>query len=152
MSKSDEFDEFVDDFLASGEKNPDESLEFLAGLAHEQDDEVAHFSRVQLSTTETIPGRTLIDSKGVVSGRVVRGQGMWKNFKMLMGSDALGKRSGALEKDFAAMEQECFKQIKSLAFNKGANAVIGVSLQYGETSGEANLFYVVATGTAVLAK
>jgi len=136
MAEKDSFDDFVDDLLEKGEERHVE----------EQKSEID----VLLCSTPIVPGRKILKIRGLVSGRIVKGQGFWTNLKMAFGSDSFGKRSGALEADFQKMEYECFRQLKVAAQRKGANAVIGVSLQFGETSGEANLFYAVALGTAAI--
>lgn len=146
---TDDFDSFVDDLLENGEQKPLPTKKFLAGLEKNLEEQ-PHYSRVLLSTTASCPGHQIVQSKGIVTGRVVKGQGPWKNFKMAFGTDAWGGRSETMEKEFLAMEQECFRQLKAAAFQKGANGVVGVSLQFGETSGEANLFFAIATGTAVV--
>lgn len=121
---------------------------FLQNLADTLETE-PHYSQVLLSTLPLVPGKDIVEMKGLVSAHVVKGQGKWKAISMSL-SDAFGRRSDTLEKEFMAMEQECYRQLKQRAFTCGANAVAGITVQFGEASGEADLFYAVATGTALI--
>jgi uncharacterized protein YbjQ (UPF0145 family) len=148
MSKPDEFDAFVDDLLVNGEKNAE--VEAATVSIEEDPHRPPAWLRVVVCTTPSIPERQIKKTLGVVSGRAVKGQGPLKNLLMKVFADEFGRRSATLEKEFQQMEQECFRQLKVAANDKGANAVVSVALQFGETSGEADLFFAVATGTAVV--
>lgn len=144
-STGDDFDAFVDDVLSGNESDQMGS----ASASHVRPNPVstAH-AKVSLSTTPDIHGRTITESCGLVSGHCVTGQGLWKNVKMAL-SDSFGKRSQTMENELQRMQQECFRQLKMAAHQKGCDAVVGVSIRFGEMSGEADMFYATAIGTAV---
>lgn len=62
-------------------------------------------------------------------------------------SDFFGGRSGTAQDALRKARQTCIHELKSEAHRAGANAVIGVALDYSEIS---NLLFLVATGTAVV--
>ena len=143
-SSGDDFDAFVDDVLSGKD-----STETQASPSDVRPDPVpTAYAKIFLSTTSEIHGRPVAESCGLVSGHCVTGQGLWKNVKMAL-SDSFGKRSQTMENELQRMQQECFRQLKVAAHQKGCDAVVGVSIRFGEVSGEADMFYATAIGTAV---
>lgn len=150
--QTDDFDAFIDGVLADDTKVASGAAAPPVLPDHIEFETQPSWHSVRLCTTESVPGKEVTSLVGLVTARTVFGQGPWKTLKMALGSDSFGKRSKVLEGEFLKMEQECFRQLKTAAYQKGANAVVGLSLQFGETSGEADLFYAVAIGTAVVAE
>jgi uncharacterized protein YbjQ (UPF0145 family) len=154
MTRSDEFEEFVEGVLAdesqvSTQPRPT-TEEFVNLLERFESESQPQWAVVRLCTTPTLPGSESAIHVALVSARVVLSQSPWKNLKTALGTESASGRSETLEADFLKMEQECFRQLKAAAYQKGADAVVGVSLQFGETTGEANLFFATATGTAII--
>ena len=64
--------------------------------------------------------------------------------------DIVGGRSGAVQNVLRDARKTALYELKEEAYKSGANAVVGVDLDYSEISGKGNnMMFVVATGTAV---
>lgn len=101
-----------------------------------------------LSTTPTIEGHTIKEYKGVVTGETIIGANFIKDFFAGI-RDALGGRSKSYEKVLAEARDESMREMQERAFMLGANAIVGIDIDY-ETVGEGNSMLMVAvSGTAV---
>ncbi len=102
-----------------------------------------------LSTTPTIEGHTIREYKGVVTGETIIGANFVKDFFAGI-RDIVGGRSGSYEKVLRKAKDTSMKEMMERARELGANAVVGIDIDY-ETIGETNSMLMVATsGTAVL--
>lgn len=103
-----------------------------------------------ITTTDTIQGKT-IEYIGLVNGEAIMGTNFVSDFFSGI-TDVVGGRSGAYEKSLRKGKDIALKEMEAEAFEKGANAIIGVDLDY-EVLGEKNgMMMVVASGTAVIIK
>ena len=102
-----------------------------------------------LTTTPVIEGRTIKEYKGVVTGETIIGANFFKDF--LAGiRDFVGGRSGSYEKVLREAKDTSMQEMMERAQDLGANAVVGIDIDY-ETIGEKNSMLMVATsGTAVV--
>mgnify|MGYP000345515136 FL=1 len=101
-----------------------------------------------LSTTPTIEGHTIKEYKGVVTGETIIGANFIKDFFAGI-RDVLGGRSKSYEKVLAEARDESMREMQERAFMLGANAIVGIDIDY-ETVGEGNSMLMVAvSGTAV---
>lgn len=101
-----------------------------------------------LSTTPTIEGHTIKEYKGVVTGETIIGANFIKDFFASI-RDVLGGRSKSYEKVLAEAREESMQEMQERAFMLGANAIVGIDIDY-ETVGEGNSMLMVAvSGTAV---
>ncbi|MBR5062795.1 MAG: heavy metal-binding domain-containing protein [Prevotella sp.] len=102
-----------------------------------------------LTTTPTIEGRPIRDYKGVVTGETIIGANFFKDF-MAGIRDIVGGRSGAYEKVLREAKDSSMKEMEERAAAMGANAVVGIDIDY-ETIGQGNSMLMVAvSGTAVV--
>lgn len=102
-----------------------------------------------LSTTPTIEGHTIREYKGVVTGETIIGANFVKDFFAGI-RDIVGGRSGSYEKVLREAKDTSMKEMMERAEAMGANAIVGIDIDY-ETIGEANSMLMVATsGTAVV--
>ena len=99
-----------------------------------------------LTTTPIIEGRTVKTYHGIVSGEAILGANIFKDFFAGI-RDIVGGRSAAYEQELRKAKEIALKEMSEEARKKGANAVIGVDLDY-ETIGQSMLM-VSASGTAV---
>lgn len=99
------------------------------------------------TTTNTIEGKRITDYKGIVFGEVVSGINFIKDFAAGL-SNFFGGRSGSYENELINAREEAIAEMKKKASNLGANAVVGVKIDY-ETLGQGNMIMVIASGTAV---
>ena len=101
-----------------------------------------------LSTTPTIEGHPIQEYKGVVTGEVIIGANVWKDFKASL-TDFFGGRSNTYEKVLIEAKDRALEELKRRAADLGANAVVGIDLDY-ETVGQTNsMLMVMCSGTAV---
>lgn len=104
-----------------------------------------------ITTTPTIEGKRIKEYKGLVFGEVVSGANFIRDFFASI-TDVIGGRSGVYESKLNKSRQEALNELAEEAHKVGANAVVGVSLEYQSMSGDKSMFIVVATGTAVVAE
>ena len=104
-----------------------------------------------ITTTPTIEGKRIKEYKGLVFGEVVSGANFIRDFFASI-TDVIGGRSGVYESKLNKSRQEALDELVEEARKVGANAVVGVSLEYQSMDGDKSMFIVVATGTAVVAE
>ena len=102
-----------------------------------------------LSTTPQIEGRTIREYKGVVTGETIIGASFVKDFFAGI-RDIVGGRSGSYEKVLREAKDTSMEEMMQRAEELGANAIVGIDIDY-ETIGANNSMLMVATsGTAVV--
>lgn len=102
-----------------------------------------------LTTTNSIEGRPVREYKGVVTGETIIGANMFKDFLANL-RDAFGGRSGSYESVLCEAKDTSIREMIERAQSLGANAIIGIDIDYG-TIGEGNSMIMVTTsGTAVV--
>lgn len=101
-------------------------------------------------TTNTIEGKNITKYYGLVSGEAIMGANIFKDIFAGI-RDIVGGRSAAYEKELRSAKEIAISEMLEQARALGANAVIGVDLDY-ETigGGGGNMLMVSASGTAVL--
>jgi uncharacterized protein YbjQ (UPF0145 family) len=100
-----------------------------------------------VTTTPTIEGKRITRYFGMVSGETILGANVFRDF-MAGITDIVGGRSGAYEEELRRAKETAINEMVEQAKRLGANAVIGVDLDY-ETIRESMLM-VTAAGTAVV--
>ncbi|NUM79743.1 heavy metal-binding domain-containing protein [bacterium] len=98
-------------------------------------------------TTNTIEGKKIVKYFGLVSGEAILGANIFKDFFAGI-RDIVGGRSAAYEEELRKAKDIAVKEMEEQARAMGANAVIGIDLDY-ETIGQSMLM-VSASGTAIL--
>lgn len=101
-----------------------------------------------LTTTPTVEGRTIQEYKGVVFGEVISGVNFLRDFAATI-RNIVGGRSGSYEEELIAARSQAMDEMVARAAQLGANAVVGIDIDY-EVLGENNgMLMVTASGTAV---
>lgn len=102
-----------------------------------------------VSTTNSIEGRKVAVYHGVVTGEAILGANIFRDF--LAGiRDIVGGRSGAYEKSLREAREIAIREMQEEAAAAGANAVIGVDIDYENiAAGSGSMLMVSASGTAV---
>ena len=101
-----------------------------------------------LTTTPTVEGRTIVEYKGVVFGEVIVGVNFLKDF--VAGISALiGGRSSTYEQELVAARQTAMDEMKARAEAIGADAVVGIDIDYEVLGQSGGMLMVTASGTAV---
>nr|WP_036171661.1 heavy metal-binding domain-containing protein [Lysobacter dokdonensis] len=104
-----------------------------------------------VTTTHSIEGRRIVAYKGLVGGDAILGANMFRDFFAGI-RDILGGRSGAYEKVLRKAKQEAIDDMMEQAREMGANAVVGVDLDYEtiQIQDGGSMLMVSASGTAVV--
>ncbi|MGB0523341.1 MAG: heavy metal-binding domain-containing protein [Flammeovirgaceae bacterium] len=102
-----------------------------------------------ISTTESIEGKRVVKYLGVVSGEAIIGANAIKDYFAQI-TDVIGGRSSGYERSLRKAKRLALEDMEEQAEDLGANAIIGVDLDY-ETIGEkSSMVMVSANGTAVV--
>ncbi len=102
-----------------------------------------------MTTTSTLQDKSIKQYYGIVSGEAILGANVFKD--MFAGiRDIVGGRSAAYEKELRTAKATALDEMMQQAKDYGANAVIGVDLDYETVGASGSMLMVVATGTAVL--
>jgi len=102
-----------------------------------------------VTTTPSIEGKTIRQYKGVVFGEVIAGVDFVKDFAAGL-SNFFGGRSGSYEGELISARQTALKELEDRAREMGANAIVGVDLDYEVLGQGGNMLMVTASGTAVV--
>lgn len=101
-----------------------------------------------LTTTPTIQGHNIETYYGIVTGEVIIGANVLKDF-MASIHDVFGGRADSYEKVLIEAKQSAMKEMQDRAAEMGANAIVGIDLDY-ETVGETgSMLMLSCSGTAV---
>ena len=101
-----------------------------------------------ISTTTSIEGRPVSQYLGVVTGEVIVGANIFKDLFAGI-RDIVGGRSGAYETTLRSARDTAFQELEAEATRLGANAVIGVDIDYEVIGKEGSMLMVTVSGTAV---
>ncbi|MEQ8702047.1 MAG: heavy metal-binding domain-containing protein [Bauldia litoralis] len=102
-----------------------------------------------VTTTATLQDKTIKQYYGIVSGEAILGANVFKDLFAGI-RDIVGGRSAAYEKELRKAKATALDEMMQQAGDYGANAVIGVDLDYETVGANGSMLMVVATGTAVL--
>ncbi|AEV69151.1 putative heavy metal-binding protein [Acetivibrio clariflavus] len=101
-----------------------------------------------ITTTPSIEGKKIMEYKGIVFGEVVSGVNFIKDFAAGL-TNFFGGRSNSYEGELVEARENAIAEMKKRAERMGANAVVGVDIDY-EVLGQGNMLMVIASGTAVV--
>lgn len=102
-----------------------------------------------ITTTPSVEGRKITGYKGIVFGEVISGVDFIKDFAAGL-TNFFGGRSGSYEGELIEAREKAIAEMVARAESFGANAVVGVDVDY-EVLGQANnMLMVTASGTAVV--
>jgi uncharacterized protein YbjQ (UPF0145 family) len=101
-----------------------------------------------LSTTPTLEGRTIAEYRGIVTGEAILGANIFKDLFAGI-RDIVGGRAGAYEKELAKARAIAIEELSAAALAVGADAVVGVDLDYETVGQGGSMLMVTASGTAV---
>ena len=102
-----------------------------------------------LSTTPAIEGYTIREYKGVVFGEVITGVNFLKDFAASI-RNFVGGRSGSYENELVQARQNAMEEMAQRARSMGANAVVGIDIDYEVLGADNGMLMVTASGTAVI--
>lgn len=102
-----------------------------------------------LSTTPTIEGHTIREYKGVVTGETIIGANIVKDFFASI-RDIVGGRSASYEQVLREAKDTSLKEMMNRAQSMGANAVVGIDIDYETIGANGSMLMVATSGTAVV--
>ena len=105
-------------------------------------------NQVIITTTPTIEGRTIQQYLGVVAGEAILGANIVKDLFAGI-RDIVGGRSGAYEEELRNARQIALTEMEAEATARGADAVVGIDLDYETVGNNGSMLMVSASGTAV---
>jgi uncharacterized protein YbjQ (UPF0145 family) len=100
------------------------------------------------STTPNIPGRESVESLGVVSGEAIIGAHIFRDIFASI-TNIIGGRAGGYEKALRQARDIAIQEMCDEAKARGAEAVVGVDLDYETLGPDNGMMMVTASGTAV---
>lgn len=102
------------------------------------------------TTTPHVQGRNIAEYKGIVTGAAILGANIFRDFFAGI-TDIIGGRSAVYEEELGSARKIALQEMETVAQERGANAVIGVDIDYeylqiGKSGG---MLMVTCSGTAV---
>jgi len=102
-----------------------------------------------ITTTPGVEGRAIKEYKGIVFGEVVEGVDFVKDIAAGI-TNFLGGRSGSYEGELIQARESALSEMQQRAADIGANAIVGVDLDYETLGQSGSMLMVTASGTAVV--
>lgn len=100
-----------------------------------------------VTTTTAVEGRPVREYLGVVAGETILGANIFRDIGAVF-RDIAGGRAAGYEKELRKARESAIAEMSAAATEMGADAIIGVDLDY-ETVGNGSMLMVTAAGTAV---
>lgn len=101
------------------------------------------------TTTSTIEGRRIKAYRGVIAGEAIVGANVFKDLFASI-RDIVGGRSGAYEQELRRAREMAFQELEQEAIRLGADAVVGIDLDYEVVGQTGSMLMVSVSGTAVI--
>lgn len=103
------------------------------------------------STTPSIHGKDITKYHGVVTGEAILGANIFKDIFASI-RDIVGGRSAAYEKELQKARTIAFEEMSQQAVDLGANAIVGIDIDYETVGAQGGMLMVSVSGTAVTIK
>jgi uncharacterized protein YbjQ (UPF0145 family) len=104
---------------------------------------------MQVTTTPSLEGQRITKYFGIVTGEAILGANVFKDLFAGI-RDIVGGRSATYEKELSRAREIAITELQAQAQALGANAVVGVDLDYEVLGPNNGMLMVTASGTAVL--
>ena len=105
-------------------------------------------NRIILTTTNSIEGKPVREYLGLVTGETIIGANIFKDIFASI-RDVVGGRSGSYERVLREAKDTAIKEMTDEALRLGADAIIGIDLDYETVGAHGGMLMVTASGTAV---
>lgn len=102
-----------------------------------------------VTTTPSIDGKRVTKYCGVVTGEAILGANVFKDLFAGI-RDIVGGRSATYEAELRKARELALTEIAQAAAERGANAVVGIDLDYETVGGQGSMLMVTVSGTAVV--
>ena len=104
-----------------------------------------------LTTTPSVEGKEIMEYKGIVFGEVISGINFIKDFTAGL-SNIFGGRSATYENELLEAREKALQELEERAREKGANAVVGIDVNYEVLGADNGMLMVTVSGTAVIVR
>ena len=105
-----------------------------------------------ITTIQDVPGMEIVEYRGLATGEVVAGINVVKDIGAGL-RNLFGGRIKGYEDEIVQARSEALKELEARAAEMGANAVIGVRIDFDPIGGDGNnMLLVTVTGTAVVVR
>lgn len=104
-----------------------------------------------VTTTPNIEGKTIVEYKGIVTGEAILGANIFKDIFAGI-RDIVGGRSATYENELRSAKDIALREMQERAQSLGANAIVGVDLDYENLGASGGMLMVTASGTAVVTR
>ena len=101
-----------------------------------------------ITTTPSVEGKRIVNYFGIVFGEVITGVNVIKDFAAGL-SNFFGGRSATYEEELMNARHQALAEMEPRAYQLGANAVVGVDIDYEVLGSDNGMLMVTASGTAV---
>ena len=101
-----------------------------------------------MTTTNNLEGKIINQYLGIITGEAILGANIFKDFFAGI-RDIVGGRSASYEKELKEARRIAFSELEEKAFQLGANAIIGIDVDYETIGDTGSMLMVSVTGTAV---
>lgn len=101
-----------------------------------------------VTTTPTVEGHQIVEYYGIVFGEVISGVNFVKDFTAGL-SNFFGGRSATYEEELVNARTAAMQEMQQRAAAMGANAIVGVDIDYEVLGADNGMLMVTASGTAV---
>lgn len=102
-----------------------------------------------LTTTNSVEGYSVVEYKGIVFGEVISGVNFLKDFGAGL-RNFFGGRSQGYEEELVNARTDALNELSARAAQMGANAVVGLKMDYEVLGADNGMLMVTASGTAVV--
>jgi len=102
-----------------------------------------------VTTTTSVEGKAIREYRGIVFGEVISGVDFIKDFAAGL-TNFFGGRSGSYEGELIQAREAALAEMEKRASAIGANAIVGVDIDYEVLGQGGNMLMVTASGTAVV--
>ncbi len=102
-----------------------------------------------ITTTPSVEGKQIVQYKGIVFGEVISGVNFVRDFAAGL-TNFFGGRSNSYEEELTRARTQALYELEQRAQSMGANAVVGIDIDYEVLGADNGMLMVTASGTAVV--
>ena len=102
-----------------------------------------------ITTTPAVEGKRIVEYKGIVFGEVISGVNFVRDFAAGL-TNFFGGRSNSYEEELTKARTQALFELEQRAAALGANAVVGIDIDYEVLGADNGMLMVTASGTAVI--
>ena len=106
-------------------------------------------SEIIVTTTPSVEGRRIVRYAGIVTGEAILGANIFQDLFAGI-RDIVGGRSATYERELRSAREIAVAELRQAALEAGANAVVGVDIDYETVGGSGSMLMVSVSGTAVV--